>query len=182
MGFFGDLLSTVSQVVAGVLPGTPIAALAGGISQLAGGPTQVAGVPITTPTQVAAQQAAIAAAAPAAVTTVGAGVLAGAQAGLTVGQAAAIGNGAIFTRTVVQRVSRTTGQVVSAEIKRGSPFLMNIDVRALKRVTKLIRLASSKIPSKTLKVSAKVLDAAVTARIVQLHGAQALLHNGNHHT
>lgn len=181
MGWFTDIISTVGQVIGAVAPATPLGIVGGLVSTLAGGPAQVAGVPITTPTQAAAQQAALAAAA-APVTTVGAGVLAGAQAGVTVGGAAAIGNGAIFTRTVVQRVSRANGAVVSSEIKRGSPFLMNIDVRALKRVTKLIRMAASKIPSKTLKVSAKVLDAAVTARIIQLHGAQSLLHNGNHHT
>ena len=91
------------------------------------------------------------------------------------------GAGAVFTRTLVQRIERATGNVLSEDIKKGSPFLMRSEVRALKRVTKMIRKADGKIPRRQAKVSDEALRKAVLADIQQLSLIQGLTHHNGHH-
>ena len=101
----------------------------------------------------------------------------------TLGTGAAVGapSGAanIFTRTVIQRVSRASGSVVSEQVKMGSPFLMRSEVRALKRVTKAIRSADAKIPRRQAKVSTEAIDKAVQARVQQNLLLTAINHHGH---
>ncbi len=89
------------------------------------------------------------------------------------------GAAAVFTRTVVQRIERATGNVLSEDVRKGSPFLMRTEVRALKRVTNMIRKADGKIPRKQAKVSEKALREAVLSDIQQLSLIQSMT-NGHH--
>jgi len=90
------------------------------------------------------------------------------------------GAAAVFTQTVVQRIDRATGNVISEEVRRGSPWLMRSEVRALNRVTKMIRKADSKIKRKSAKVSDDMLRKAVREDINQLSLIQSLTHHGHH--
>lgn len=114
------------------------------------------------------------------------------QTGLTGKQAARAGFGgqtdaggvsgaaSVFTQTVVQRVDRESGNVISEEVRRGSPWLMRSEVRALNRVTKMIRKADSKIKRKPAKVSDEMLRKAVREDINQLALIRTLTHHGHH--
>lgn len=86
----------------------------------------------------------------------------------------------VFTRTVIQRVSRETGDVLSETTKMGSPWLMRSEVRALKRVTKAIRKADSKISRKAASVSVEAIDKAVAARVTQNLLLTSMQHHGHH--
>jgi len=88
------------------------------------------------------------------------------------------GNGEVFTQTVVQRVSRADGEVISERVMAGSPFLMNSEVRSLRRVSKMITKAHGKVPKRGAKVSQKMIEAAVTARLNQLNLAQCVAQSG----
>lgn len=90
----------------------------------------------------------------------------------------ASGASKVFTQTIVQRIDRETGVVLTEDIRKGTPWLMRTEVRALNRVTKAIRKADSKIVRKTAKVSDDRLRKAVFEDIQQLSMVQNLL-NGH---
>jgi len=73
------------------------------------------------------------------------------------------GNGVVARQTVVQTVDIATGVVVRAEILPGAPFLMNSEVRSLRRVAKKVGRAHAKLPRRTVQKSAmkELTDAAV---------------------
>lgn len=90
------------------------------------------------------------------------------------------GQANVFTRTIVQRISRANGTVLSSRALVGSPFLMNAEVRALRRVSKMIQKAAGKIPKRSASISEDRLNKAVTERVMQLSATQHLItpHNG----
>jgi len=85
----------------------------------------------------------------------------------------------VFTQTVIQRVERATGNVLSERVEKGSPWLMRSEVRALKRVTKAIRKADSKISRKSASISVEAIDKAVAARVQQNLLLTAITHHGH---
>lgn len=186
MGFFSDLLSGVGTAVQTLLPGTPIASVAGLITG-ATAPAAAAS-PLTAAGQAAVAaaggRAALIAAAP------GSGAPASPQIAPTAAQlltgiggaGAAVGQANVFTQTVVQRIQRGTNAVLSSRILRGSPFLMNAEVRALKRITKMINKAHGKIPRKAAAISQDRLNKAVSERVMELSQMAHLIpgHNGHH--
>lgn len=171
MGFL-DTLGSLATTALTLFAPAPAAALGGAaIAAITGTPAQPTAVQ-----QITALPAATAA------------VIGGAAATqLTVAQAtggavmpSGVGGAAlVFTQTVIQRVSRQTGLVLTQQVKKGSPWLMRSEVRALTRVTKAIRLADSKITRKQGKVSNEALQKAVLADVQQLAIIQSLT-NGHH--
>jgi len=163
MGFFdflGDIAKVALPIVGGLLTGGTGAQAA----------ATVAAVGQTVLTSKAAQAAAATPTAVAVIPTVAATTV---IPGVT-------GAANVFTRTLVQRIDRATGVVLSEEIKMGSPWLMRSEVRALKRVTKAIRKADSKITRKAATVSTEVLDKAVQKRITDNLLLTAIQHSGHH--
>jgi len=69
--------------------------------------------------------------------------------------AGVIGRGNVRFRTVIQRISIATGQVISQELKPGKPWLMASEVAALKRVSGAVNRAHGKIPRKPSKTTFK---------------------------
>jgi len=90
----------------------------------------------------------------------------------------ASGASKVFTQTIVQRIDRETGVVLTEDMRKGTPWLLRTEVRAMNRVTKAIRKADSKIVRKTAKVSDDRLRKAVFEDIQQLSMVQNLL-NGH---
>ncbi len=180
MGFFSSLLSTVAPLITSFVGGTAanIATpqLAAPVAQpLIAAPATQAVVP--SPGIVSSLISAVnpfAAVAPLA----NIAVQQAQQAGATLSAQGGVGQANIFTRTIVQRVSRLSQNVLSQKVLRGSPFLMNSEVRSLRRVTKMINKAHGKIPRKTAVCSEDRIDDAVSKRLQQLNAAQCLV-NGN---
>jgi len=73
------------------------------------------------------------------------------------------GNGRFATRTTVETMDTTTGQIVKMRRMPGSPKLMNSEVRAAKRVIKTVAKLHAKIPRRTVSESKmkKLTDAAI---------------------
>lgn len=73
------------------------------------------------------------------------------------------GNGIVARQTTVQTINLATGLVVRSEVLPGSPFLMNSEVRSLRRVAKKVGRAHAKLPRRTVQKSAmkELTDAAV---------------------
>ena len=69
---------------------------------------------------------------------------------LTPAQAVA-GQAGTFRRTIVQTVSRATGQVVRQEEFRGSPFLMNHDIVVAKKVFRMAQKLHGRLPRRQVK-------------------------------
>lgn len=168
MGFF-DSLSNIASTALQLFAPAPAAALG-----------QAALGAITGPTTAVSKIQALPLATAATVGGVPATQLTVAQAtGGAVTQSGVGGAGLVFTQTVIQRVSRQTGVVLSQEVKKGTPWLMRSEVRALTRVTKAIRKADGKIMRKSAKVSNEAMQKAVLADVQQLAIIQALT-NGHH--
>jgi len=77
------------------------------------------------------------------------------------------GNGVIARRTIVQSINVLTGAVTFQEVRRGAPFLMDSEVRSLRRVAKKVGKAHAKLPRRTVQKSAmkELTDAAVDAAL-----------------
>jgi len=79
------------------------------------------------------------------------------------------GNGFTATRTIVETMNIQTGQIVRTRSMPGTPFLMNSEVQAAKRVFKKSADLRKRIPRKTVRQSATeqlkeaALDAAIRA-------------------
>ena len=73
------------------------------------------------------------------------------------------GNGVVARQTLVQTVDISTGAIVRSELLPGAPFLMNSEVRSLRRVAKKVGRAHAKLPRRTVQKSAmkELTDAAV---------------------
>lgn len=73
------------------------------------------------------------------------------------------GNGVVARQTIVQTINLMTGAVVRTELFSGAPFLMNSEVRSLRRVAKKVGKAHAKLPRRTVQKSAlkELTDAAV---------------------
>ncbi len=175
MGFFDSLVSGLGKVVniaAPIITGLVQPTGAGAAQAVAAAVVgaEVAAAQSTKAVQLLQQTGA------AIPSGIGTPLAVGAQVGAATGQIA--GMAEIRTQTVVQRVSRRTGNVISEIVKQGSPFLMNAEVRGLRRVAKMIAKAHGKLPRKSGKISEAAISAAVGARIAQLNNAQCLL-NGN---
>ena len=63
------------------------------------------------------------------------------------------GNGRFAKQTIVQTIDLTTGQVVRQVTMNGAPWLMNSEVSGLGRVSRKVRKASRKIPTRTRRQS-----------------------------
>jgi len=160
MGFL-DIISTVANV-------------ATGISSIFGGET------VTPSTTTAGAAATVAAAGVKLLTGTATAAATGGVTGSIAG--GVTGSGRVFTRTVIQRIDRADGSILSEEIKMGSPWLMRSEVAALKKVTNAIRAADKKIPRKNGHVTDKQLQKAVVEDIQQLSLIQNLIgHHGGHH-
>jgi len=79
------------------------------------------------------------------------------------------GNGSRATRTVVETVDVRTGQIVSRKIMPGSPYLMNSEIKAAKKVWKQAANLQKRIPRKVRKQSQteQLKDAAIQAAITE---------------
>lgn len=75
------------------------------------------------------------------------------------------GNGRFATRTTVETMDTTTGQIVKIKRMPGSPKLMNSEVAATKRVLRTVAKLHAKIPRRTVKQSEQkqLADAALNA-------------------
>jgi len=171
MGFF-DIIGQIGNVATGIgtlfgVPGAGTATPAAAAQQIA--PTAGQAVGRVTPLADVAKATALSAVAAGAVTVPS--IISGIS-----------GAAAVFTQTIVQRIERATGSVLSEQTLRGSPFLMRSEVRALKRVSKMITKAHAKIPRKQATVSSRMLQDAVTKDLQQLTLVQALTngHHGHH--
>jgi len=91
------------------------------------------------------------------------GGLLGGPAGAAAGQAIggvisstgfAGGNGKVATRTIVQTMDLMTGKIIRQREMPGSPFMMNSEVRAAKKVFRQSRNLNNKLPRRTVKESA----------------------------
>lgn len=73
------------------------------------------------------------------------------------------GNGVVARQTIVQTINLLTGQITRQERFAGAPFLMNSEVRSLRRVAKKVGRAHAKLPRRTVQKSAmkELTDAAV---------------------
>lgn len=73
------------------------------------------------------------------------------------------GNGKTANRTLVQTLDLASGRIVRTRVLPGTPFLMNADVSAAKRVFKLSSKLHGKMPRRTVKESevTKLKNAAV---------------------
>jgi len=63
------------------------------------------------------------------------------------------GNGRFATRTVVETMDLTTGQIIRRKVMEGSPHLMNKDVSAAKKLFRQVRKLDSRMPRKTVRES-----------------------------
>jgi len=63
------------------------------------------------------------------------------------------GNGATATRTLIQTVDLATGLITALDIRTGSPFLMNNDVRKIRGLSKKLLRAAGKVPRRTAKTT-----------------------------
>jgi len=63
------------------------------------------------------------------------------------------GNGRTANRTVVQTMDLVTGQIVREQVFPGSPFMMNSDRRAAKRVFRQSQALQKSLPRKTVRES-----------------------------
>lgn len=176
MGFFDSLVSGLGKVLTVAAP--IVTGFLGGQAAQAAGTVAAVGTAVVQ-TNVAASQ--ILAQTKATAAQVGAPIVAGG--GVTgpvtfVGDVDEVGMAKVRTVTIIRRVARVGGAILSEVIKQGSPFLMNKEVAALRKVSKLISRAAGKIPRKPARISEKALTAAVGDRIQQLNAAQCLL-NGN---
>jgi len=170
MGFL-DILGDIGGVISGVNT------LFGGASGSTGAAVQTTG---QTQAQAAVAQLVSSPADRAALTAGPAGQAIRKDAGLAAGVGGVSGSGQVFTRTVIQRIERATGNVLSEVIKMGSPFLMRSEVRALKRVTNSLRSANAKIPRRSAKVSSKQMQDAIFQDVQQLALINSLTHGGHH--
>lgn len=77
------------------------------------------------------------------------------------------GNGRTATRTVVETMDLASGTIIRRRMLPGSPFLMNSDVKAAKRVFKKSADLAKRIPRKTIRQSPtqELKDAAIEAAI-----------------
>lgn len=193
MGFFSDILSGIGGVVTQVAPILGALTGAGGLAGLAGAVLAPAGKAASALAAPAVGTTALTPAGAAAVaaaggrqallaTAPGVGAPASAQLGFTAAQVAAgigqdgtSGNANVRIQTLVQRIDRMSNTVISQTVLRGRPFLMNGEVRALKRVAKLIGKAHQKLPRRATQMSQKALNDAVTQRIQELSQAGHLL-------
>jgi len=181
MGFFSNLLSAAAPIISGFLGGG--AAQVATTALVPAAPQQIVQqpqgavqtVPQTTVQSIVQAFNPVAAVAPLAIQ----GIDIAQAASATVAAQAGVGQANIFTRTIVQRVSRLSGNVLSQRVLRGSPFLMNSEVRSLRRITKMINKAHGKIGRKPARVSEEMLDDAVSKRLQQLNAAQCLVANGS---
>lgn len=95
------------------------------------------------------------------------GVLGGGAGGAVDSTGFGGGNGKTATRTVVETMDLMTGAITRRKIMPGSPFLMNSDVKAAKRVFRQSANLQKRLPRKTVKASAtsQLKDAAIDAAI-----------------
>lgn len=63
------------------------------------------------------------------------------------------GNGATATRTLIQTVDLLTGLITNLDIRPGSPFLMNNDVRKIRGLSKKLLRAAGKVPRRTVRTT-----------------------------
>ncbi len=165
MGFM-DIIGTVANVATSL--GTIFGGPAGAAATVAG--TAVQQLTGTTPVaSVSATQAS------ANVQTALAQQAAATQAGAVVPSGASM----VRTQTVVQRINRATGAIISEVVKKGTPWLMRSEVNALKKVAKAIKLADRKLPRSNGKTSVQSIDKAVAERITQNMLINAM-HHGHH--
>ncbi len=77
------------------------------------------------------------------------------------------GNGSVATRTVVETMDLKTGAIVRRRVLPGSPFLMNSEIKAAKKVFRQSAALAKRIPRKTVKESAttQLKEAAIQAAI-----------------
>lgn len=77
------------------------------------------------------------------------------------------GNGSVATRTVVETMDLKTGKIVRRKVMPGSPFLMNSEIKAAKKVFRQSAALSKRIPRKTVRESAttQLKNAAIEAAI-----------------
>jgi len=77
------------------------------------------------------------------------------------------GNGKTATRTVVETMDLASGTIIRRKIMPGSPFLMNVDVKAAKKVFRQSAALAKRIPRKTVRQSAtsQLKEAAIDSAI-----------------
>ena len=68
------------------------------------------------------------------------------------------GRGQVMFRTIIQRIRMADGAVLSQQIRTGKPWLMNSEVAALKRVSRMVGKAHGKIPRKFVRPSLKTVS------------------------
>lgn len=80
------------------------------------------------------------------------------------------GNGRTANRTLVQTLDLASGRIIRTRVLPGTPFLMNADVQAAKRVFKLSSKLHGKMPRRTVKESevTKLKNAAVQQAIANV--------------
>jgi len=150
MGFFSNLLQTVAPIVSSFVPGGSLitgAASALGILPPAittQGPSTLGRPPLTSVVQ---QR------------DVRVRALAGQNDPRIIQDRIArglgAGNGRFVTDTIVQTTDLTTGDIVRRKVFDGSPFLMNKDVRQLRKTARKLSKANAKLPRKTVRASAQ---------------------------
>lgn len=82
------------------------------------------------------------------------------------------GNGQFATRTTVERLNVTTGEISIVSVRPGSPHLMNSDVQAAKKLFRQVAALNKRMPRKTTKQSkmSKLTEAAVDAATRNVQG------------
>lgn len=90
------------------------------------------------------------------------------------GQVSVVGARIVATQTIVQSLD-AAGNVVKQKILEGSPFLMNKDILAAKRVFKLSGKLASRLPKKTVKQS---LTSRLKDELIH-HAIERIPFNGN---
>jgi len=77
------------------------------------------------------------------------------------------GNGRTATRTVVETMDLASGNITRRKVMPGSPFLMNADVKAAKKVFRQSAALAKRIPRRTVKESAttQLKNAAIDSAI-----------------
>lgn len=183
MGFLDSVLSIATTVGSTFLAATPagqainlIGGAIGGATGAAvarpGGLGGVAGLvglavspepPVATPTPTAGLLPAIGAVAARAA----GGAIAAVAGGPIVTTGFGGGSGGFSTRTTVETMDLRTGSIVRTKTLPGSPFLMNSEILAAKRVFKKSAALERRIPHKTRKQSAtsQLKDAAIDAAL-----------------
>lgn len=178
MGFFTDLLETIAPIAVGLIPGAaPVTAALTIAESITGrkAPLAIAGV--------AQPQRVIQAAFPTPTVTPlpalggAAGALVGAAAGVIDTTGFGRGSGGRATRTIVQTMDLQTGRIIRTKTLPGSPFLMNFEIVAAKRVFRKSADLRKRIPRRSVKESAttQLKDAAIDAAI------RAANASGGHH-